>query len=67
MEIDARFPTRLQTASDAPESFRSVMAESLPSGEPIRLLVHAPAFAAGDEKSPATVLAVTNSGWLVAS
>ncbi len=33
----------------------------------MRLLVHAPAFPTGDKKSPATVLAVTNTGWLVAS
>jgi hypothetical protein len=43
------------------------LVKSLSSEEPTRLLVHAPAFAAGDEKSPATVLAVTNNGWLVAS
>jgi hypothetical protein len=29
--------------------------------------VHAPSFTAEDEKSPATLLAVTNNGWLVAS
>ena len=67
MEIDTRFPTKLDAVSDAPEPFRSALAGSLPSGEPAHLLVHAPAFAAGEEKSPATVLAVTNNGWLVAS
>jgi hypothetical protein len=67
MEIDTRFPTKLHTISDAPEPFRSALADSLPSGEPVRLLVHAPAFSIGDQKSPATVLAVTNQGWLVAS
>ena len=67
MEIDTRFPTKLNTVSDAPERLRSALAESLPSGEPVRLLVHAPAFATEEEKSPATVLAVTNNGWLVAS
>ena len=67
MEIDTRFPTKLSTVSDAPEPLRSALAESLPSGEPVRLLVHAPAFATEEEKSPATVLAVTNNGWLVAS
>jgi hypothetical protein len=66
MEIDTRFPTRLSTVSDAPEPLRSALAKNLPSGEPVRLLVHAPAFAT-EEKSPATVLAVTNDGWLVAS
>jgi len=67
MEIDPRFPTKLSTVSDAPEPLRRVLAASLPSGESTRLLVHAPAFATGDEKTPATVLAVTNNGWLVAS
>src|SRR6516162_4260409 len=67
MEIDTRFPTRLNTVSDAPEPLRSALVEILPSGEPTRLVMHAPAFAAGEEKSPATVLAVTNNGWLVAS
>jgi hypothetical protein len=67
MEIDTRFPTKLDTVSDAPEPFRSALLESIPSGEPVRLLVHAPAFSTGNEKSPATVLAVTDNGWLVAS
>ena len=67
MEIDARFPTKLNTVYDAPESFRSALVESLPPSEPIRLLVHAPAFATADEKSPATVLAVANNGWLMVS
>jgi hypothetical protein len=67
MEIDTRFPTKLDTVSDAPEPLRSALVESLPSGEPVRLLVHAPAFSTEDEKLPATVLAVTNTGWVVAS
>jgi hypothetical protein len=67
MEIDTRFPTKLNTVSDAPEPLRSALVESFQSREPVRLLVHAPAFTTGNEKSPATVLAVTNNGWLVAS
>ena len=67
MEIDTTFPTKLDTVSDSPQPLRSALVESLPAGEPIRLLVHSPSFPTGDEKSPATVLAVTNSGWLVAS
>ena len=67
MEIDTRFPTKLGTVSDAPEPLQSALVKNLPSGEPVRLLVHAPAFATEKEKSPATVLAVTNNGWLVAS
>src|SRR5260370_4285434 len=67
MEIDTRFPIKLNAVSDAPEPLRSALVGSLPSGEPVRLLVHAPAFTTGDEKSPETVLAVTRNGWLVAS
>jgi hypothetical protein len=67
MEIDTRFPTKLNTVSDAPEPLRGALVESLPSGEPVQFLVHAPAFKAEEEKSPATVLAITNSGWLLAS
>ncbi|MBV9489416.1 MAG: hypothetical protein JO069_06790 [Verrucomicrobia bacterium] len=67
MEIDTRFPTRLNTASDAPEPLRSALMEDLPSGKPVRLLLHAPAFETGEGTSPATVLAVTDTGWLVVS
>jgi hypothetical protein len=67
MNIDTRFPTKLDTLSDAPEPLRNELLKSLPSKEPVRLLIHAPAFPTGDEKSPATLLAVTNTGWLVAS
>jgi hypothetical protein len=67
MKIDTRFPTKLDTVSDAPEPLRSELVNSLPAKETVRLLVHAPAFPTGEEKSPATLLAVTNNGWLVAS
>ena len=67
MEIDTRFPTKLQTVSDAPEPFRTSLADNIPSGEFIRFLVHAPAFSTGTKNSPATVLAITGKGWLVAS
>jgi hypothetical protein len=67
MEIDSTFPTKLETVSDAPEPLRTALVEKLPSEDAIRLLVHSPAFPTGDQKSPATVLAVTNNHWLVAS
>ena len=66
MEIDTRFPTKLDTFSDAPEPFRSALVESFPAGMPVPLLIYAPSFPTGDGESPATVLAVTDSGWLVA-
>jgi hypothetical protein len=67
MKIDTRFPTKLETVSEAPEPLRSELEKGLPSKEALRLLVHAPAFPTGDEKSPATLLAVTDNAWLVAS
>jgi len=67
MEIDTRFPTKLGAISDAPEPLRSALVEILPAKEPMRLLVHAPAFSSVDEKSPATLLAVTSNGWFVAA
>jgi hypothetical protein len=67
IEIDTRFPTKLDIITDAPEPLRSALMESFPSEKPIRLLVHAPAFLTVGEEAPATVLAVTNDGWLIAS
>jgi hypothetical protein len=67
MEIDSRFPTKLDAISDAPEPLRSALVKSFPSDKSVRLLVHAPAFSTADEKTPATALAVTNDSWLVAS
>ena len=65
MEIDAILPTKLNAIADAPEPFRSAVAQNITSESSIRLLVHAPAFSTATEKTPATVLAVTNEGWLV--
>src|ERR1700676_2234993 len=67
MNLDTRFPTKLDNVSDAPEPLRNELLKSLPLKESVRFLVHAPAFATGEKKSPATLLAVTNTGWLVAS
>jgi hypothetical protein len=65
MEIDTRFPTKLSAISDAPEPLRSALVEILSPKEPMRLLVHAPAFSSAAEKTPATLLAITSNGWLV--
>lgn len=66
MDIDARFPTKLETIFDAPEPFRTVLLNNIPPGETIRLLVHSPRFSTVNINSPATILTVTDSGWLVA-
>jgi hypothetical protein len=67
MEINTRFPAKLDAITDAPEPFRSALKKRLGSDKRIRLLVHAPSCSTGKEKFPATLLAVTDKGWLVAS
>jgi hypothetical protein len=79
MMTDTRFATKLDTINDAPEALRNVLLDHLDSLDPVRLLIHAPAFLTSDERSPteaevipavvtpATVLAVTSEGWLAAS
>jgi hypothetical protein len=67
MNVDDRFPTKLNAIHDAPEPFRSALVDNFPFQEPVRFLVHAPTFATDGSRSPATVLAIANTGWLVAS
>ena len=67
MEIDDRFPTKLPSVQDAPEPFRSALTDSLSPQESIRLLTYAPPFSALDQKTPATVLGVTDKCWLCVS
>ena len=67
MEINTRFPAKLDAITDAPEPFRSTLKKRLGSDKRIRLLVHAPSFSTAREKFPATLLAVTDKDWLVAS
>jgi hypothetical protein len=80
MVTDTRFATKLDTIDDAPEPLRNVLLDNLPLPDSVGLLIHAPAFLTSDERSPrgprvptsavvapATVLAVTSDGWLVAS
>jgi hypothetical protein len=67
MKIDTRFPTRLDVIGGAPAPLRNALVENNPSEKSVRLLIHAPSFSTAGEKSPATVLAVMNNGWLVAT
>jgi hypothetical protein len=68
MNIDTRFTTKLGSISDVPEPFFGALQENLPSPqEPIRLLIHTPSFKTSVEMRPATLLAVTDKGWLLAS
>jgi hypothetical protein len=67
MNIDERFPTKLDTIQSAPEPLRKALLESFPAEDSVRFLVHAPLYSTGDERSSATVLVVTSDGWLVVS
>jgi hypothetical protein len=67
MEIDDRFPTKLPSVLDAPERFRSALADSISSQESIHFLIHAPAFSTLSERTSATVLTVTDKGWFIVS
>jgi hypothetical protein len=67
MNIDARFPTKLDAIQEVPEPLRQALVENLPAKESVRVLLHAPIFSTADERSSATLLAVTSNGWLVAS
>jgi len=67
MENNTRFPAKLDAITDVPEPFRSALKKKLGSDKRIRLPVHAPSFSTGKKKFPATLLAVTDKGWLVAS
>ncbi len=66
MDIDTRFPTKLETIFDAPEPFRTALLNNIPPSETIRLLMHSPRFSTVNINSPATILTVTDRGWLVA-
>jgi hypothetical protein len=67
MNIDERFPTKLNAIQDAPEPLRKALLDSSPAKDSVRFLVHAPLSSTADAKSSATVLVVTSDGWLVAS
>jgi hypothetical protein len=67
MSIDNQLPTKLDAIHDTPEQLRNALLNYFPYQEPVRLIIHAPTFLTEDGRSPATVLAITNIGWLMAS
>jgi hypothetical protein len=58
---------RLDTVFEVPQPFSRVLADQLSSRWPVRLIIDAPAISTEDESAPATVLVVSDEGWLVAS
>jgi len=62
-----KFASKLETIDDAPESHRAAFLNTLQPDDTIRLLVFGPANKTLGMNSPATLLAVTNNGWISVS
>jgi hypothetical protein len=67
MNIDSRFPTKLNTIQEAPDAFLGALMDEFPSPKTVHLLIHAPPFSKEGESAPATLLAVGEEGWLLVS
>ena len=61
------YPHELESILEAPEQFSEALRSHLSATDAFRLILYAPSASIGDEKVPATVLVVTDDGWLVAS
>ena len=60
-----RFSSGLKSVAEAREPFRSALQRELPAQDSARLLIYTPADESFKGRSPASVLAVTNDGWIV--
>ena len=80
MDIDRNFPTKLHCIDDVPERFRGALNDRLSPSEHVQLLIYSPAFSTLEDLdsestpvrpnrvlAPATLLAITEKGWLVAT
>ncbi len=67
METNTGYPRKLGSISEVPERFSEALRSHLSAIGAVRLLLYAPSTSVGDEEVPATVLVVTDDGWLVAS
>jgi hypothetical protein len=59
--------SKLQSLEEAPEFLRETLRGALKPDEEIRLLIFGPAVEIPDKTSPATLLAVLDGGWIIAS
>jgi hypothetical protein len=67
MDLDVNEPTKLDTVEEAPEAFVHALGDSVPGQKGVRLMIYGPCLTVGDEKLPATLLVVTDNGWILAS
>jgi hypothetical protein len=65
--LSDRFACRLSAVEEAPEPLRSAMVAALNGDQQVRLLLFSPASRTLDHCSPATLLAVLDGEWLLAS
>jgi len=67
VSVSDRFASSLKTVEEVPEPFRHTLLQHLSPQHRVRLLVWGPASKTIRSKSPATLLTVTNRGWIVVS
>jgi hypothetical protein len=66
-EMWERFATKLTTPDDAPEPHRTAFHNIVQTDDVVRLLAFGPANKTLGQIAPATLLAVTNKGWILVS
>jgi hypothetical protein len=67
METNLSYPRKLESISEAPEQFSEAVKSHLPATDISRLVLYAPPSSVGDEVTPATVLVITDVGWVLGS
>lgn len=66
MNINSRFAIRAARLEETPDPFRTAIRRQLTAAETIRMLLFGPSYTSLDRRSPATLLAVTSCGWVLA-
>jgi hypothetical protein len=65
--METIYSRKLESISEVPEQFSEAVRSHISAIDAVRLLLYAPSAFVGDEEVLATVLVVTDDGWLVAS
>ena len=59
------YPHKLKSILEAPEQFAEAFRSHLSAADAFRIILYAPSASVVDHKVPATVLVVSDDGWLV--
>lgn len=62
-----RFASKLKSLEEAPEPLRGAVAAAIKSEDAVRLLVFGPAYKGGGQRLPASLLAVLDAEWVLAT